>query len=258
MYRFINTFIFTLFLFISASQINLNAEECEHFKIDASADLVSLYNFRGIDYGDSPAIQPYFSVEYYGFKFFIWGSQALIAREQFNNELVPFNEIDWGVKYKISTPIGDFTPGITLYYCPFENKKFFNLKGLDENGLPQGSQTMNFLFDYYLSDDIPFKFLLDYNFFNNPQNPLYMGISYLVINNENHILEPFIGVAKGTGPGGITNMYSVDENKLIFVNAGFNFTKILKITDSFNIPITSTLAIQPHTEKVWFVLKLSI
>lgn len=252
MSRFIN---FVL-IFVSLPFLAICGEK-SGFHSDVSFELVSLYNFRGIDYGNSPALQPYLSMGYGDFDFFIWGSQALIAREENEGKTVPFNEIDWGVKYHISTPIGKFSPGFTLYYCPFENKKFFDLRGV-KDGVAQGSQTMNFLLDYYLSDDIPVKFVLDYNFFNNPQNPLYMGLSYLVVNNADYVIEPFVGVAKGTGPGGITDMYSTSQNQFTFVNAGVNLTKNLKITNDFTMPISTTLAVQPHTEKVWFVFKLAI
>lgn len=252
MYRFINLIILSFLLSMAALRA-----ECTDFGYTVSADLVSLYNFRGIDYGNSPAIQPYVGISYSNIEFFIWGSQALTAREKYEGETVPFNEIDWGLKYEIFTPIGKFTPGITLYYCPFENKKFFNLKGV-KDGEAQGSQTINAQLAYYLSDDFPLQFIIDYNFYNNPQNPLYIGASYYVVHNDTYTLEPFLGIAKGTGAGGITDMYSTEKNQFTLVNAGFNLTKNIKINDNFKLPVTGTLAVQPHTEKVWFVLKIAI
>lgn len=258
MSRFINLNKFLLALLVLALVpfFSLQSQE-KGFSYDLSVDLVSMYNFRGIDYGSSPAIQPNFEASYGGLSFFIWGSQAIMAAYDFNGEKHAFNEIDWGMKYELNTPIGTFTPGFTLYYCPFEGQKFFNLKGV-EDGVAKGSQTMNVQFRYTHSKEVPIHLIVDYNFFNNPENPIYLGLSYDVFNTPKYRLEPFVGFAKGTGPGGKTAMYSVTENELTFVNVGFNFTKRLEVSDKLTLPLTSTFTIQPHTERVNFAFKLSI
>ena len=226
------------------------------FKFDAQVEIVSLYNFRAIDYGNSPAIQPKMQVFYNNLEFFAWGSQALIAREMFEGEKVPFNEVDWGFKYHIETAIGKFIPVITAYYCPFEKKKFFDLRGLD-NWQKRGSQTVNVAFDYIVSPTMPIKLTVDYCFHNDPQKPIYAELGY-TFTHDNYIIEPYLGVAKGLGPGGETRQYGINNNEIGFCNLGLNITKNIPVTDKFTLPVTSTLSIQPYTEEVWVVFKVKL
>lgn len=228
-------------------------------RLDAYVELVSSYNFRAIDYGNSPAIQPRVSAYYKNFELSAWGSQAIISRAKIHpddTELVPFTEIDAWLRYYINTPIGTFAPGIMDYYYPYSKRKLFDYRGLKDRE-SRGSHTLNVSMEYILSQKYPLKLTFDYCFHNDPQRPLYIEALYTFYKN-NYVIEPYIGIAKGMGYSGITNQYGIDKNQFAVCNLGINVTKIIEITDKFKLPITITLSMQPYTEIVWLVFKAKI
>lgn len=254
--------IFMKYLFFIALSLFLSSNciySQDTLRLDAFVELVSSYNFRAIDYGNSPAIQPRVSAYYKNFELSAWGSQALISRAKVHpndTELVPFTEIDSWIKYYIHTPIGTFVPCIMDYYYPFSKKKFFDFRGLKDRQ-SRGSHTLNVSMEYILSPEHPLKLTFDYCFHNDPQRPLYIEAAYPFYKN-NYIIEPYIGIAKGMGYGGITNQYGIDKNQFAVCNLGVNVTRIIEVTDKFKVPITVTLSMQPYTEITWLVFKAKI
>lgn len=247
--KYLITFIFS----------SLAAFSQDSLKIDAFVEIVSAYNYRAIDYGNSPAVQPRVSFYYNNFEFTAWGSQALISRVKANEnseELVPFTELDLLLKYHLKSSLGTFIFGFADYYYPYKHKKFFNYKGL-EGDSSAGSHFLNVSLEYILSQDFPLKLILDYNMYNDYQKPIYFEASYQFYYNE-FIIEPYLGLVKGLGQDGITEQYGVDKDVIGLCNLGFNVTKTIPITESFKLPITISLSMQPYTEMAWLVFKAKI
>jgi hypothetical protein len=239
------------------SSISLLSQDT--LKLDACVEFVSAYNFRAIDYGNSPAIQPKVSANYKNFEIAAWGSQALISRAKIRPndiELVPFTEFDCWLRYYIYTSIGTFSPTIMDYFYPYKGKIFFDFSGLKDHKT-NGSHYTNVSMEYGLSQKYPLKLTIDYCFHNDPQRPLYVEALYSFYKN-NYIIEPYIGIAKGMGYGGTTDQYGIDKNQVGVCNLGINVTRIIEITDKFKMPITVTLSMQPYTEMTWLVFKAKI
>ena len=102
---------FITLLFLSFIVVSLEAEEpVKESPFAFGADLVSRYVFRGLDYGDSPAIQPAFTFSKKGFSLGAWGSYAFIATPTgIEADLFTSYEFDFGL-----------SAGITDYYFPDE------------------------------------------------------------------------------------------------------------------------------------------
>ncbi len=100
--------------------------QAEGFKV--GADVVSSYVWRGIDLGDSPAIQPALSYTFEGSGIIVgaWGSYAV-------------NEANGADKYKevdlyVTVPAGPFSLTATDYYVPVgDNNRSFDFCGEGPN-----------------------------------------------------------------------------------------------------------------------------
>ncbi len=250
-------YIYCIALCIFFSFIDIHAQDT--LRLDAFVELVSTYNYRAIDYGNSPAIQPRVSAYYKNFEISAWGSQALISRVKINTEdteLVPFTELDMWIKYYFHTPFGTFAPAIMDYFYPYKNKRFFDYSGLKDRQ-STGSHYANISLEYILSQKYPLKLTFDYCFHNDPQRPLYIEALYSFYKN-NYIIEPYIGIAKGMGYSGITDQYKIDKNQFGVCNLGINITRFIEISDKFKMPITVSLSMQPYSEMTWLVFKAKI
>ncbi len=199
------------------------------------------------------------SFYYQNFEFTGWGSQALISRVKASpdsEELVPFTELDLLLKYHLKTSAGTLIFGLADYYYPYKNKKFFNYKGV-EGDSSAGSHFINVSLEYILSQNYPLKLIFDYNMYNDEQRPIYLEASYPFYYNE-YIIEPYIGAVRGLGREGITEQYGVDKDEWGVCNLGFNVTRIIPVTETFKLPITVSLSMQPYTEMAWLVFKVKL
>lgn len=225
-------------------------------KINSTIDLVSLYNWRAVDFGDSPALQPRLSVFWDNLDFTVWGSQSIIARKKRGDELVAHNEIDIWLKYRINTNAGTFIPSVLDYFFPYKQKGFFDYDGA-KDGKAIGAHGVNLSLTYLAPNEFPLRLFLEYSVHNDPDKSMYMemGVPFTV---DEIKCEALIGVCKGLAPGGRTSTYGITENKLAVCNLAFSATKNIKITDSFSIPFTSSFVIQPYTEEAWLVFKAKL
>jgi uncharacterized protein (TIGR02001 family) len=107
-------------LFLVVSVITLSVAQTDSIKTEKDespftigADLVSRYVFRGLDFGESPAIQPGLSYSYKGLTVGAWGSYAFVA--------TPLGiEADLYASYNFHFGL---SAGITDYYFPGEQLK---------------------------------------------------------------------------------------------------------------------------------------
>jgi len=225
-----------LFLGISslyAQELNEKTEEVSPFSF--GADLVSRYIFRGLDYGDSPAIQPSLSFSRNGFTIGAWGSYAFIA--------TPTGiEADLYASYE--TKFG-LSVGITDYYYPQEQLKIFP----DSTIAPERSGTY---FDYANThyDELNISqsvkdFTISANWgFHNFDNALYFEAGY-----QFKWLEFFIGAG---------NKIYTAKRKFNVVNIGITASKDINITKKYAFGISSSVILNPDREQIHLVFGLSL
>lgn len=242
-----------LLLLILFIPVLIFSQENSDFSINTGVDFVSSYNWRAIDFGNSPAIQPYISTSVSGFDFTIWGSYAIMANEIVNEKKVPFTEIDLILKYSYPFNFGTLYTEMVDFYYPFFGDKFSNYKGV-EDGISKGAHWINLALGYLGQESFPISLKLDFGILNDIDDNIYFEAGYSFQINKTP-LDIFFGFAKGKEK---SDLYGIEDNKIALVNCGIGTSKNIKITESFSLPISTQLIANPYASKVFLVLKVSI
>jgi hypothetical protein len=168
-----------LILGLGLSLLNSNAQEDKKGCFDISADLVSRYVWRGVEFGNSPAIQPSLTYTKGGFSLGAWGNYSF-------NTNTRGTELDIFAAYAF-----DFGLSITVtdYYFPIELTEIVGETNL-ETGEFFGVMTDERIGDYfdYKNDHFfeigvgqnigNFSLSANYFFSNSMNNDLYFEAGY--------------------------------------------------------------------------------
>jgi hypothetical protein len=208
-------------------------EESSPFFVNA--DFVSRYVWRGVDFGNSPAIQPGLGVSYKGLTLGAWGSYAVAS---FDGYL----EADLYVSYEL--PFG-LSLGITDYFFPVAPI------GIEPTSLSLTTNRFDKFFDYgnthFLEANLGYgignlSISANYMFYNGDSD-VYVELGYTYKDFE---------VFVGTG----NEVYSTTGNFEV-VNAGVGVNKEIKFSDSFSLPVSGKLIVNPNTEQMHIVFGMS-
>lgn len=221
-----------IFFLIIINTAMLSAQE-----INAGADFVSRYVWRGLDIANSPSLQPSISISESNFEVGFWGAYTML------NNSSSSDEIDSWISYTIKPVFGDFTFSVIDYYFPNAGRKLGNFK----NG--EGAHTLEGTLTY----SGPVTVLFGYNFYNDPGNDIYFEVGYPLKLDEISIVF-FLGATPGSkkNPG----YYGTDNFSAI--NTGIKFSKEIKISETFVLPIFSSLIINPNVSMAHLVFGISL
>lgn len=208
------------FLIVSALLPSLLAAQETKSAITATADIASNYIWRGTKFGKGPAIQPGVKFTSGGFTLGAWGNYCLSTEEAAETDLYT------------SYNFGPVTLGLSKYYFPGSNfftaeNHAFELNG----GLALG------------------KFSLSANYILNEGAGAQGGDAYF----EAGWKSGNFGVFAGTGNGWYT-----PDTKFNLCNIGVSAAKEIKVTDSFVLPLTGSLILNPATEQLFLVAVFSL
>jgi hypothetical protein len=242
--------LLVVFLFLP---IFLFSQESSNVKLSTGVDFVSSYNWRAIDFGNSPAIQPYLGLSAFGFDFTIWGSHSIMANEVINEKKVAFTEIDLILRYSQTFDFGTLYTEMVDFYYPFMGEKFSNYKGV-EDGVSKGAHWINLAVGYQGSETFPLSLKVDFGILNDVDNNIYIEAGYTFDVNKMPF-NLFMGLAKGKDK---SDLYGIEDSKIALINCGFGTSKEIKITDNFSLPISSQLITNPYASKVFLVFKVSL
>jgi len=227
-----------LMLLLSQTSQSAFAQQ-EGGKFDLGADLVSRYVWRGTDFGNSPAIQPWASYSNSGFTIGAWGSYSTNSNGM--------QEADLFVSYDIKEAI---TLTVTDYFFPngsSAGNKYFEY-GEDKTGhVLEGTAAFNGV------DAFPISVMAAYNFYGaDKDNSLYFELGYGSTYKDVDY-NVFLG-------GGTGNYYLYGENSDDFgiVNLGITMSKEVQITDKFGLPINGSLIFNPTAESIFIVFGVSL
>ena len=211
--------------------------------LEFGMDLVSRYVWRGIDYGDAPAFQPYASVSIAGFEFGAWGSYAFGAPAG----APPFSENELYLEYTYSASVGTFTATISDYYFPSDGLKFFNYRRGNE-----GAHTLELCFGYGGTQEFPLNLVAAANVHNDTSNSVYFeaGYSFEV---EGVSVNAFVG-----GTRGESAWYEVEDKGFRVINVGLTFSKSIPISSSFSLPVSVSVGVNPYAEQSILVFKIGL
>ncbi|MEI7596128.1 MAG: TorF family putative porin [Bacteroidota bacterium] len=231
--------IFVVFALFSSSLF----AQSDSSKVNIGADLVSRYVWRGLDFGSSPSIQPYYEYAHKsGLTLGCWGAMSTLGN---------YNEVDLYAKYKIK----GFSLIATDYFFPtssnpsVKSQRFLNFGSTTTGHVVEGT------LQWEGGEKFPLTILFASYFFGNDKNSdglnnysSYAEVNY-TFNCKAGATNLFVGFTPYEGLYG---------NTMGVVNVGLSSKKEIKITDSFSLPVKASLITNPQTSNIYFVLGLTL
>ena len=212
--------------------MNLKAQETKQSSpFDVGGDLVSSYLWRGTKFGTGPAIQPYLELALGNFSVGGWGSYCFTGNEAAEADLY----LSYGFDFGLSV-------GLTDYYFP--GTRYFDYS----------NATGSHAFEIHLGYEIG-GLSLGANYFLNEAGgagtaggDMYFEAAY-GFNS--------FGFVVGAGNGWHTVEVDTDESDFNICNIGITASKEIEITDSFSLPLSGALILNPDTEQFHVVVGIS-
>ncbi|PZX17411.1 hypothetical protein LX69_01460 [Breznakibacter xylanolyticus] len=217
------------------------AQDSTKVSFDGGFDMVSRYIWRGLQFSDSPNLQPYATFSYGGLSLMGWASYATGKN---------YAEIDLYLSYS--------TKGLTLSINDYYNEDETNLSATnwtewrkDYTGhLVEACLTYTTPSDKHPITITASTFIFGYDRDDEGQQlySTYFEAAYpFIINDYN--LSAFAG-ATLTDNG----FYASNTG---FVNVGIQAEKDIRITEQFSVPLNLSIVHNPQNDDSFFVVKLS-
>ncbi len=204
-------------------------------EVDAGLDIYSSYVWRGIKFGEGAAFQPWIEYSAGGFALGAWGSYCVSDNEAAEADLYASYGFDLGENASLS-----FT--LTDYYFPGTTS--------DPASWTDGD---NHFFEPMASLGLgAFSFSAAYMFYDGAgKDGDASGDLYL----EAAVNAGPIDITLGGGNGA----YSMkDDAGFDICNVGISTSKELKITDSFSLPLSGAVILNPSYESFHIVVGISL
>ncbi len=214
-------------------------------KVSVGADIVSGYYWRGADLG-GVSVQPNLSVAKGNFTLSAWGNVGLESKDT--------KEFDLTAAYTI----GKVNIGITDYSF---------------NKTPGSSEANAKYFSYgahSATSSHVFEGNIGYNFGSFTVNwyTNFAGQDYYKKKDGKRAYSTYIEAAAPFTLGGLDmkaelgcspwdGAYTTSTDKFAIVNIGLTAKKTVKITDSFSLPVSAKVAVNPESQKAYMVFGIS-
>lgn len=214
-------------LFIATSFQTVKAQDDGEVTVSTGVDIYSTYVWRGVAYA-GPSLQPYVELGAGGFTLGAWGSQGIDGLITSGTASHGFQEMDLYTAYSFDFGL---SLGVTDYYYPGtlffeEDSHAFELNG----GYTVGdlSLSANYIFagGGSAGDDVYFQMGYD------------VGQANLFI---------------GGGDG-----WHSSDTEFTIVNIGVGTSKEIEITDSFSLPVSGAVILNPDTEQFYITAGISL
>jgi hypothetical protein len=219
-----------LLLLITTFSINtINAQEEPKTKFDVGVDFASRYVWRGLEFSDSPAVQPYAEMTSGNFTLGAWASYETGGQ-------VVGQELDLYASYAF----GPVSLGFIDYAFPVDGASdgYFKMQN------HVGEATLSF--DGV--EKFPLTVLLGVNVYNDDNNSIYTELGYPFKIGETE-MKPFIGAGN--------EMYTTDGDYKVF-HFGLSASKAIKITDAFSLGLSASAIFNPDTDDAYLVFVISL
>ena len=160
------SFIFIAFIFASQSY-------AQSLSLDANADIVSRYIWRGLNVNDQPNIQPSVTLSCSGIQLGLWGSYGLTDQNPSDRYYPVSQEIDTWLGYSYSFSSGlEIGAVITDYYYPNAGLKIGNFNNYDDVNGP-GAHTIEAGLNLTGPESFPLSLNGYINVYNDAGNNVY-------------------------------------------------------------------------------------
>lgn len=235
--------------------------------LNFGADVMSRYIWRGIDFGNSPAIQPNLYLSWRGLNFGVWGSYSFTPYSHQLNDSVSVNmgnytEMDVYLSYTLKwftlMCYDYFIPnGLDPNYTGIQRYQYFNYNNKNTGHTleislafagPKAFPIKFFAGTLVYGDDKAKDSLGAYSNPNKNNFSTYLELSYPVTFHKIDV-NFFAG---GTPFGG-----SWYGPKAGFTNVGISAKRAIPITKSYSLPVQASLVTNPAASKVFLVFGIS-
>lgn len=237
--------IFVVLMTIIVFSNNLSAQD--EIKINAGADFVSRYIWRGNDYGNAPSIQPSLALTYKGFEAGFWGAYTFSNNAQIGDELDAYLSYTFDLQNSSSLKFI-----VTDYYFPNAGIRMGNFNNYDNiNGA--GAHVLEAGISFTASESFPITLSAFYNFHNDSGKNSYFELSYPF-----KISDTDINIFTGATSGSKQNPVYYGAENFSIINVGISASKSIKLTNDFSLPVFVSFALNPRLEKSFLVFGISI
>ena len=207
-----------LFIAVGIS-LKVNAQESPG-PMSVNMDLVSGFVWRGSKLGNGPAVQPTMEFSVGGFTLGAWGSYCFSDAEATETDLYT------------SLTLGNFTLGLTDYYYPGTTWFKAANHAFEVNGsLSFGN--FSFSANYILNEGA-----------GSSGRDLYM---------EAGLTAGRVNLFAGGGSG-----WHTSNGNFNLCNIGLSSVREIKITDSFSLPLSGSLILNPETGQLYLVAGITL
>ncbi|MCX7874593.1 MAG: hypothetical protein N2321_00340 [Melioribacteraceae bacterium] len=211
-------------------------------QVKIGVDLYSRYLWRGLDFGNAPALQPSISYSINGLTFGAWGSYS------FPTDGITYSENDLFLTYSYSSESsGTYSVTFTDYYIPSSGIPFGHFKS---KNLGTAAHTLEGGLSYSGPEILPISISLFSNISNDPDNSTYIQLSYPF-----NIEETTITIISGFVTSK-SNYYLTDKGNII--NLSINVSKTINLTDKFSVPVNVSYISNPSQDITYLVFGLSL
>lgn len=219
--------------------------------VNSGVDFYNRYVWRGLDIANTPSIQPSLSLTHGGLELGVWGAYTL------SNEASESDEIDFWLSYAIPLRNGASIGLLaTDYYFPNAGIDFFNFNNHDamtDDTIPDpGAHTVELGLSITGPETFPLTLSAFVNVYNDAGSNTYFQLDYPLSVGETE-LDLFCGAAGGSKDN--PDYYGTENFNAI--NIGVSAARDIVVSDSFSLPLTVSVIINPHEEISHLVVGMS-
>jgi len=234
-----------LVLFVCIAGISF----AQDLSLNAGADIVSLYIWRGLNVNDAVNIQPALTLSISGFSSGFWGSYGFSNDSSYNTF---GQELDTWISYSYAFENGlSIGAIVTDYYFPNAGIPWGNWDNYDSPDGP-GAHTIETGLLLKGPNSFPLAVSGFINVYNDEGNNTYFQIDFPFTVAEVPV-NFFIGASGGSQEH--HEYYGTESFNV--TNIGVKATKSVKITEDYSLPVFVTFLINPRTEIAYLVFGLT-
>ena len=231
-----------LLLILLVSVAGTAAADENKISVSTGVDLFNRYVWRGLDIANTPSIQPTLAVEYAGFELGTWGAYTL------SNDASDSDEIDFWLSYTANLNNGvSVTAMVTDYYLPNAGIDFFNFNDYDamkDDTIPDpGAHLLEVGVSVTGPESFPVTVSGYVNVYNEEGNNAYFQLDYPVAVDGTELNFSF-----GATTGSEDNPGYYGANDFGVINLGLTASRDVKMSESFSLPLTVSLIVNPDAE----------
>lgn len=207
-------------------------------QMNIHASLTSRYNWRGIDYGNSPTLLPALDYTVKNFTVGIAGAYS------FPDSSNGYAENDFWIEYKIPSSYGNISLLFTDLYFPSLKKHFFDF------GNGNGAHTVEIGMQFTGNRNSPVILRIYRDVYNDPDHSSYGEIEFSTSMNSINL---------SIMAGFVLNKSDIyGTTKPAFYNAGIKAMKTIPVSRLFSFQLSTSWIVNVYQEQSFIIVGIGI